>query len=268
MEKSISVDKNKCIHCGMCIKDCMMSAIEFDENKIPHYGNGGKGRCLSCQHCMAICPVGALSFGNKNPSESANITYGNSEEILNIIKSRRSVRLFKNEDIPAEKFEKISEMLAYPPTGGNADTLHFSIVKTKESMEEIRKLSYEKIVNDSSDSPLVQFCKNAYQNGQDILYRGAPSMVVASVNKSKVAAGCETVDPIIALSYLELYTWSLGLGTLWDDAAVFTASLYPEVMSRLNIPEGYSLSFILLLGIPSIKYKRAVQKDTTNVSFI
>ena len=52
MEKSISVDKNKCIHCGMCIKDCMMSAIEFDENKIPHYGNGGKGRCLSCQHCM------------------------------------------------------------------------------------------------------------------------------------------------------------------------------------------------------------------------
>ena len=93
-------------------------------------------------------------------------------------------------------------------------------------------------------------------------------MVVVSVNKSKVAPGCETVDPIIALSYLELYAWSLGLGTLWDDLAVFTAAQYPEVMSRLNIPEGYSLSFILLLGIPAVKYKRAVQKDTANVGFI
>ena len=81
-------------------------------------------------------------------------------------------------------------------------------------------------------------------------------MVVVSVNKSKVAPGCETVDPIIALSYLELYAWSLGLGTLWDDLAVFTAAQYP------------SLSFILLLGIPAVKYKRAVQKDTANVGFI
>ena len=87
MEKIISVDKNKCIHCGMCNKDCMMSAIEFDENKIPHYDNGGKEKCVGCQHCMAICPVGALSFGNKKPSDSANITFGNSEEMLNLIKS-------------------------------------------------------------------------------------------------------------------------------------------------------------------------------------
>lgn len=33
MIKKITIDK-KCIHCGICIRDCFVNAIEFDDNKI------------------------------------------------------------------------------------------------------------------------------------------------------------------------------------------------------------------------------------------
>lgn len=59
MEKKITINKNKCIHCGMFLKDCIVSALEFAADQIPQYGKGGKERCVGCQHCMTICPAGA-----------------------------------------------------------------------------------------------------------------------------------------------------------------------------------------------------------------
>ena len=58
MQKSITIDKNKCIHCGKC----------------------------GCQHCMATCPVDALSFGGKNPAESELVDNWNGDDLLKLIK--------------------------------------------------------------------------------------------------------------------------------------------------------------------------------------
>lgn len=65
MNKAIIIDKTKCIHCGLCLKDCVAECLEFDKNKFPKYKEGGKENCFACQHCLVICPVGALSFGNR-----------------------------------------------------------------------------------------------------------------------------------------------------------------------------------------------------------
>ena len=31
MIKKVSVEKEKCIHCGMCLNDCILGVLEFDE---------------------------------------------------------------------------------------------------------------------------------------------------------------------------------------------------------------------------------------------
>lgn len=271
MERRLNVDKGKCVHCGLCIKDCIVGCIEFDGERVPRYGAGGADQCVGCQHCMAICPVGALSFGGKDPSGSAPAGYGDPEELLTLIKSRRSVRAYKDEDLPAEDLEKIKDMLAYPPTGGNRDCLHFSIVGTRAKMDEIRRASYEKAierVEGGDASRILRICADSHRNGQDIIYRGAPSMVVASIDRSKAIEGCETADPIIALSYLDLYAQSLGLGTLWVDIAVMVFDQIPDVRALLDIPEGDDLGYVLLLGVPAVQYKRTVQKGPANVTVI
>ncbi len=268
MEKKIVVDSIKCIHCGQCVKDCMSFCIQMSAMQIPEYAETGKERCLACQHCMAVCPTGALSFGGINPETAPSVSYGNSEELLGLIRSRRSVRFYRNENVPADKLYKIKKMLAYPPTGGNEDSLHFSVVGSKEKMEEIRRVSYDKLLECSSFAPIYQFLKNIFNSGQDIIYRGATSMVVVCVDETKAVPGCENKDPIIALSYLELYAQSLELGTLWNDLAVKVISQIPEVMELLHIPENYTLGYVMLLGIPAVKYKRTPVKEPASVIII
>ena len=266
MEKRITIDQGKCSHCGLCIKDCLMSCLEFGEEDFPQYKQGMDAQCVECQHCMAICPGGALSFGNLDPAASEVAGYGDSEELLRLIKSRRSVRLFRHEDVPPEKIAKLREMLAYTPKGGNVDCLHFTIVRTRTKMEEIAKIAYD--AAEKSSSPIMKFCAENRARGIDIIYRGAPSMLIASINLDKAVAGCETVDPVIALSYADLYAQSLGLGTLWDDCAYFAGKELPQVLEAYRIPEGYTLSFVLLLGVPAVRYRRTVQKTLEHVTVL
>ena len=89
-----------------------------------------------------------------------------------------------------------------------------------------------------------------------------------AVNPKTVVAGCEMADPIIALSYLELYAHSLGLGSLWDDLAATVAAQIPAVSSLFGIPEGCNVGFVLLLGKPAVRYPRTVQKKSCNVTVI
>lgn len=268
MVKKINVDKDKCIHCGMCIGECVVGCIRFDEKKIPRYIPNGDQMCVGCQHCFAVCPTGALSFGDKNPADSLKVDYGDSEHLLGLIKSRRSVRFFKKQDVPKKKISQIIDMLAYPPKGGNADSLHFSIVGTADKMKRIIDFTYKTIQGIENGSPVIEFCRENFNKGIDFIYRGAPSMFAVSVDKSKAVAGCENADPIIALSYLDLYAQSLGLGTLWSDCTLSVMNELPEVKAMLEIPERFELNYTMLLGMPTVKYQRTVQREAANVKII
>ena len=163
---------------------------------------------------------------------------------------------------------KLTEMFAYPPTGGNKDNLHFGIIGSAEKMRGIFKLTYEKILASENPSPIMKFCLDNYQKGTDFIYRGAAAPIAVSIDLSKTIPGCETADPIIPLAYLDLYAQSLGLGTLWTDAALTIVREIPEVMAFLEIPDGYKLNYVMLLGVPSIKYQRTVQKEPARFKII
>lgn len=264
--KTISIDKEKCVRCGLCISDCLSGCIAFDKENYPEMAD--ESRCISCQHCMAICPAGALSFNGKNPENSEPVDYN---EILRLIKSRRSVRQYKEEEISSENMQKLKEMLPYIPTGCNAHSLHFSIVETKSAMDVIRKRVNELLVKTLSYkaiSPLLdKFSryKNALINGEDVIFRDAPHMIVVS---SSVTAPCATVDPIIALSYFELYAQHLGVGTCWCGFAEACLKFFPEICDMLEIPSGYKPVYVMLFGMPKVKYQRTIQPEPYKIAEI
>ena len=268
MERVIKVDEARCLKCGWCVRDCASFALRMNSRRIPEYKEDGAEMCHECQHCMAICPAGAISIGGLNPDNSELSGYGNSADLLKLIKSRRSFRHYKYESVPPEKIEKIKEMLAYPPTGVNFQGLHYSVVGTKEKMDEIRSLSYKKLYGVDGDLPVIKQILKMYQGGQDVIFRNATSMVVVCVDENMVAPDCEMIDPIIAMSYLELYAQSLELGTLWNHQAVRLFKLVPDVVPLLKIPEGYKIAYVMLLGVPAVKYKRTVQKEVSSFTII
>jgi len=263
---TIKIDKEKCVQCGLCISDCIAKCIEFDEEDYPKIRYAE--RCLGCQHCLSICPNGALSYNDKNPEDSEKIS---NKDILSLIKSRRSVRQYKDEELTEEELKKIKDMLPYIPTGCNSHSLHFSIVEKKAVMEELKNKvnnRFVKMLNNRVLAPLVKhfaIYKKAFENGEDTIFRGAPHMIVVS---SPIKAPCAPQDPIIALSYIELYAQSMGLGTCWCGYAELCIKIFPELCDILEIPKGYTPVYAMLLGKPAVKYTRTTQPEPYKISEI
>ena len=276
MEFSIN---EKCIHCGKCINDCMGKALKFDENKIPVLD---ETKCIKCQHCLAVCPAGALSIMGKNPDESErpdNLPSGN--EVLNLIKNRRSIRHYKHENIDKDKLEKLKDMLSWVPTGVNNHGLHFAFIDDVEVMDEFRDYTNGKMLRvltccDKKNKiltgitePVVKFLtkkfaryKDSFLKGEDIIFRGAPHMVVVS---TPVDAPCADIDPTIALSYFELYASSLGIGTCWCGLAYAMIKVFPELCEHLEIPQNYKVGYVMLFGNPDTSYPRSTQPEPCKI---
>ena len=54
----IKIDREKCIGCGLCEKDCVAHNIALED---------GKARvrvqdCILCGHCVAVCPKAAVAI--------------------------------------------------------------------------------------------------------------------------------------------------------------------------------------------------------------
>lgn len=262
---NFKVDKEKCIHCGLCQKDCSPKIIEFDNENFPTIKSENESHCMKCQHCLAICPVGAISIFDKNPEDSAKCdNYPQAEQVLNLIQSRRSFRDYRQENLDTERLEKLKDMLKYAPTGRNIHKLHFAIIDDIEVLNDFRELTYAKI-----KKVLASPCGNliskkfgryakAIENGNDLLFRGAPHMIVVSAPPEE---SCAEQDGVIALSYFELYAQSLGVGTVWCGLVQACLKAFPELCEYINIPKVYRPIYVMLFGPTDLKYTRTVQPN-------
>lgn len=267
----LKIDKTKCIHCGRCINDCSCFVLEFDENKIPKVVQDGEARCMKCQHCFAVCPTGALSIFDKNSDNSKEICNNhNPENVLNLIQSRRSIRHYKNQNLNKETFEKLKKMLPWIPTGCNDHRLHFTFIDDLNAMEKFKEKTYTSLKKLFNQRPFpveaTKFLrlKDAVLNGKDPIFRGAPHMVIVS---SPVDAPCANIDPVIALSYFELYAQSLNVGTVWCGLAQGCLNIMPELVKELHLPDGYKPVYCMLFGIPDIQFKRITQPENYKISY-
>ncbi len=264
---NFKVDADKCIHCGLCEKGCIAKIINLDGNMMPQVQN--EDNCIACQHCMAICPVGAISVFEKNPDNSEQVLEQNPDMILNLIKSRRSQRLYKRENVSKDKLDKLKNMLKWIPTGCNNHKLHFSFIDDLEVMDEFRNHVNNKItkaLTEKTIKPVIDkfapFAKS-FINGDDIIFRNAPHLLVVS---NPITAPCAREDVIIALSYFELYANSMGIGTCWCGFGEIAMKVFPELSDYLEIPEGYQAGYMMLFGEKAVKYNRTTQPQEVTVT--
>jgi len=260
------VDKEKCIKCGLCAADCNVRAIDFDGQGFPV---ANEDKCFECQHCFAICPVGAISIFGNNPAVAHSAKdFAKAEEIENLMKFRRSVRRFKRENIDGEKLEKLKDILNWTPTGRNNRGLHFAFVEDIEVMDSLRGQTYnclKKKLESENPPKEILLRKEALLGGADFIFRAAPHMVVVSVDKE---APCKEIDPVIALSYFEIYAQSMGVATLWCGLGYWFLPYCDEVMARFEIPNNYEIAYVMMFGNPAVDYKRSIVPQRRAMSVV
>ncbi len=262
------VDETRCIQCGECEADCPVRIIDLAEG-LPRISATRQPLCIGCLHCLAVCPTAALSILGKDPDSSAAIMPPSPDALENLMKSRRSVRRYRPEAVDRAVLDRLMDIVAHAPTGKNQRRVRFTLVDDPEVMERIRVLTMEGIRKavdeDSLPEGMGYFAKflTAYEQGRDIIFRGAPHMFIASAPGDSTSP---EADPFIALTWFELMANSLGLGAVWCGYARWALQdVVPEMGRRLGIPDDHRSMYVIMFGYPEVRYARTVQRDVQDL---
>ncbi|MGQ8335710.1 nitroreductase family protein [Sunxiuqinia sp. A32] len=268
------INTDKCTQCGLCSLECPMLIIN-GKTEYPEIKEGKESQCIRCQHCLAVCPTGALSILGKNPDDSIPVTnkIPSPGEMSNLIKTRRSIRKFKKEEIGYELIQQLLETTAFAPTGHNKNKVLLSVVDNKSDLNKLRELVYDSIKQAKEEGRLPEsksllFDLQRLWNSKkiDVLFRDAPHLLIASAPNTITTPDA---DSYISLSYFELLANSHGIGTLWNGMVKWVINdIDPEIRNQIGIPDNHLVASVLLFGKPAIKYARAVQSEGLNLNRI
>lgn len=261
-----TLNAERCTRCGLCVADCPAQIITMATGKFPTIAPEQEGNCLRCQHCLAVCPTAAVSILGRMPEASLPLTepFPQPEHLANLIRGRRSVRRYLDENLPAELIRQLLEVAWYAPTGKNSRQVRFTVVDDREKMAllraEVMTALGERVRNHALPAPLAffaDFVRLWEEHGVDVIFRGAPHFLVASAPQSAVSP---LQDCMIALAYFELYAQANGVGTVWDGLAKLAINdLVPETRRLLGIPDDHLIGYCMAFGKPAVRYARTVQ---------
>jgi nitroreductase len=163
-------------------------------------------------------------------------------ETLKMIKQRRSIRSFKDEQIKEEELQAVLEAGMYAPNAGD-QAWHFTVVQNKELLDRLN-LAAKEAAKQMDMEHLRQLGSNEKFN---CLY-GAPTLIIVSGNvQSPVPLDA---DCAAATQNLLLAAESIGLGSCWIFFVLlaFYSSQGSELRKALKIPEGYKPYDSAVLG--------------------
>ena len=153
-------------------------------------------------------------------------------DLLDILKKRKSIRKYTDENISDEVLNQIIEAGKLAPSGRNKKPVKLIPVRDKETLE---------------------YLSNTRSHGSQILADANAAIVV--VGDSELS-DTWIEDCSIAMMIMQLQATELGVGNCWvqvrgrylDETGELTADL---IKSKLNIEEKYSVECMLSLGMPA-----------------
>ncbi len=262
---SFAIDEQKCTKCGKCVADCPAQIIAMTAG-YPAIDPENEAACYKCQHCLAICPTAAVTILGLVPENSRTLVAAvpPPEQLETLIKGRRSVRRYLEENVDPRLIQQLLDVAWYAPTGVNSRQVQFTVVDDRAKMTQLREeimAGLGRLVRETTLPPEYERFTTILSvwedKGVDIIFRNAPHLLIASAPRQVVTP---LADCLIALSYFDLYAQSNGIGTVWGGLAKLAIDeLVPDCRATLGIPEDHLLGYVMMFGNPAIHYQRTVQ---------
>jgi nitroreductase/ferredoxin len=268
------VARENCTGCGWCVEECpgMLLRLEGLENRATAI-RAWDTRCIHCGHCVAVCPEEAMVLPFLAPEECVEFErtdLPSVDQVETLLRARRSVRGYKPKSVPRETLERLLDTVRFAPSAMNIQNVNWTVVEGPEKVHHLAGLiidwmraSLEK-APDQARALGIGNLVEAWDLGHDRVLRNAPSVFIAHSPEGSVRADS---DCHIALTYLELAAFGMGLGGCWAGYLHGALSSYPPARDLVALPAGHAVHGAMMIGYPKYRYKRIPARNEPNVTW-
>lgn len=172
--------------------------------------------------------------------------------MLDLIKSRKSVRQYSEKHIPDEDLRKVLEAGRLAPSWMNVQSWKFILIKSVENKELLSKLSIGQSHVKNADALIVCVADTNAWEEANITHIKNPALNPALQGENGLLV--RTMEQVIyPVSYMMLTAESLGIrsciiGALGNEITGIEQETYKEVREKLGLKDGQILSTIMTLG--------------------
>ena len=249
----VVIDSEKCIGCGLCKKDCVGFDIEIVDGKALAHG----ASCIACGHCEAICPQGAIKVtGFEDEVEEFDEQVRlDPKQLMDAIKTRRTIRQFTDKKVPEEVIDMIFEAGRMAPTGGNAQGISYVLLDEKKAeCEAIAVGVFSKLIG--TGKKLISQL-SSMEIDENFFFKKAPVVIVIFGN-DKVSAS-------LAAENMAFMAEANGLGVLFSGFFTTCVNMNSKIRKIMGVDKKPKAVTTLVIGYPAVKYYRTPHRKPLNV---
>ena len=262
----VGIDYDKCSSCKSCIADCSRGLFAEDPSGKTIRLADDMNRCNFCGKCVAVCKEDAILWEGDWDSDvesypavknyEENVSY---EDLMQLLKAKRSVRQYKKKPVPEDLLEKVFEAMRYASSADNRRAWNFAVVSDPTL---IKRLSQEsiKMVHSYMGFPSADEALNYFESvDRDPIFYKAPALIFLTTGAT---GSMPQVDAGIVLTYGQLAAHSVGLATCWIGMA-HSLGMNKEIMKEIGL-EG-QIDGVLTIGYPAVKYHQTPPRAPLSV---
>lgn len=290
MSKNFVIDPKLCTLCGKCACECGQHIRIQNGNHV----DPDNPNCGNCLHCYTVCPQNAIKL-NIPESETSF-----SQELMNEITEdnlscflayRRSIRSFEKKDVDDCIIEKLISRARYIPSGGNAHSYEFTVVKSENTRFELMKelLRIYKMRSRLLNNPVLRNAAKPFVNkqmryflksrtyaqrmkdlisrinkGDDPFFYNAPAIIIIH---SKDMIPTPKEDCILAGYNISLMAQAMGLGTCFVTLAQNAINSSTRCKEILGLTPGDNVNAVIILGHPAVRHLRISPKPEKKINW-
>ncbi len=295
MKKRININREVCTACGLCAEVCPHKIMKKEGEEGIVFRQDRLFLCMTCGQCMAICPSQAIVVeGLDYERDFFPLATGAAGDMafMDMIKTRRAIRAFKDQPVPREMLEKVVEAITFAPPGFTPINTEIIVVQDaaviRRALPEMIKL-YDDLVRAVSHPVARLFVRRKAgrekfivltrhvvpmmktrlpelkQGTEDTITRYAPAMIILHAHRD--AENYEE-DVHIALTYGFLAAHALGLGGSAMTLIAQAIENSPALRKLFSIPDSNAVVGTIILGYPKYRYQRGIRRNLKSITWI
>lgn len=178
-------------------------------------------------------------------------------DIRDCIRTRRSVRAYKEQTISTETIAELIKSGTMAATGSNQQPWGFVSIGDKQEIEDWSEKTKKHLLENLDQIPFLAQYKSWLENPKFSVFNHAPNLLVIYGNTD---SHFYINDCTLAAANIMLDAHGMGIGTCWIGFAEFMLNT-KEFKEKYNVPENYQLVCPLSMGYEKIELTPPERKE-------